>query len=102
MASSGIDMPKDAKIQISRSSIHLDLGLIDRLLIVQRICLFVVTLICPVTLAGWSYAPIGRLLPGGWMLMKANTALAGLCSTISLTLSQPKRSSRMLAASHIF
>jgi len=94
-------MSMDVKTPPGRTSIHLDLGLIDRLHIVQRLCLLLVFLISVVTLAAWMYPSVGRLLPDVWMTMKPNTALAALCGAFSLVLSQPKRRHNMLMASRI-
>jgi diguanylate cyclase (GGDEF)-like protein len=94
-------MSEDSKTQPSRPSIHLDLGLVTRLIIVQRICLAVVALLSVISLAEWSYRPMAHLLPGGWIPLKDNAALAALCCVFSLTLSQPKRAHRMLVASRI-
>jgi diguanylate cyclase (GGDEF)-like protein len=53
-------------------------------------------------LAGWLVPPIGRLLPVGWDLMKANTAVLTLATTLSITLWQPRRSPHALRAASIF
>jgi hypothetical protein len=52
-------------------------------------------------LAAWLVPPVGKLLPGGWSLMKANTALLALAIALSLTLCQPRRTSRQLIASRL-
>jgi diguanylate cyclase (GGDEF)-like protein len=94
-------MAKDAKVAPNRSSIHLDLGLVDRLIVLQRLCLLAVALISVVTLAGWASLPLAHLLPAGWVPMKDNVALAALCGVFSLVLSQPKRRHSLLVASRI-
>ncbi len=61
----------------------------------EAVCLAVATLIAATVLCGWLVPAIGAALPGGWSLMKANTALAVLLCTASLALS-PQRDSRRL------
>jgi diguanylate cyclase (GGDEF)-like protein len=94
-------MSKDAKIPTTYSSIRLDLLLLDRLTLIQRICLTVVTLIAGITLATWFYPPLSHLLPAAWIHMKANTCLIILCTVLSLILAQPKRGPRLLMVSRI-
>ncbi len=65
----------------------------------QRLVVFVATLISGVTLLAWLIGPVGRHMPAGWQWMKANTALCGLLSVVSLLLSQPLRSQRDLKLS---
>jgi diguanylate cyclase (GGDEF)-like protein len=89
-------MLKDDKISANRSSIHLDLPLLDRLSIIQHICLALVVLIAGITLSAWMFPPVGRLLPAGWMHMKANTSVVSLCSVLCLVLSEHRRGQRML------
>jgi len=91
----------DAKIPTTYSSIRLDLLLLDRLTLIQRICLTVVTLIAGITLITWFYPPLSYLLPAGWIHMKANTCLTILCTVLSLILAQPKRGPRLLMVSRI-
>jgi len=90
------------KIKPDRSSIQLDLVLLDRLALAQRICLASVIVVSGVTLAAWLVPPVGLILPRGWVLMQAYTALALLCSGLSLALSPSSRSRRMLLASQAF
>jgi diguanylate cyclase (GGDEF)-like protein len=94
-------MSKDAKIPTTYSSIRLDLPLLDRLTLIQRICLSVVTLIAAITLSAWLYPPLSYLLPAGWIQMKANTCLTILCTVFSLVLAQPKRGPRLLMVSRL-
>jgi diguanylate cyclase (GGDEF)-like protein len=91
-------MLKDDKIPTNRSSIQLDLPLLGRLTIIQRICLTLVVLIAGATLSAWMYQPVSRLLPAVSMRMKANTCLVSLCSALCLALSEHKRGHRMLVA----
>jgi diguanylate cyclase (GGDEF)-like protein len=49
----------------------------------------------------WVLPPIDPFLPQGWTIMKANTAVVALLSTLSLWLSLPKRSDRQLLASRL-
>lgn len=95
-------MPKDDKIPTNSSSISLDLPLLERLTIIQRICLALVFLLAGVTLSAWMCPPVGHLLPRAWMHMRANTCVASLCSVLCLVLSEPRRGRRMLVAGRIF
>jgi diguanylate cyclase (GGDEF)-like protein len=54
-----------------------------------------------VILAGWLIPPFGRVLPQGWDVMKANTAILILASCVSLFLWQPRRSARALRFARI-
>ncbi|SEG30673.1 diguanylate cyclase (GGDEF) domain-containing protein [Bryocella elongata] len=71
------------------------------LAILQIVCEVLVLMVAAVVLVGWLVPPIGRLLPSGWDLMKANTALAAGCSAWSLALSQPRRSRSSLLVSRV-
>ncbi|HEY1983901.1 MAG TPA: GGDEF domain-containing protein [Terracidiphilus sp.] len=62
----------------------------------QRISLAIVMLVAVLTLGAWTLAGLGLRLPAGLTLMKINTVLALLLSTVSLTLSQPPRSKHAL------
>jgi len=61
-----------------------DPALLDKVAIVKRVCLAVVVLTVAANLAAWFIPALGRLLPEGWQLMKAETALAALFSALSL------------------
>jgi diguanylate cyclase (GGDEF)-like protein len=78
-----------------------DPQVLQRLASVQYVCLALAALIAVGVLSGWLISPIGRVLPAEWSLMKANTALALLLSVLSLTLSLPRRSSRLLRVSQL-
>lgn len=73
------------------SSSRPDLKRLDRLLTVQSVCFVIAGAIATVILCGWLVPAIGAALPGGWRLMKANTALAVLLCIASLLLTQPER-----------
>ena len=60
--------------------------LLQRLVIIQRVCLAGVVFIAGSVLCGWVVPAIGSLFPQGWTLMKANTALCFLLSTSGLIL----------------
>jgi diguanylate cyclase (GGDEF)-like protein len=62
----------------------------------QFVLLILVAAIAGSIFAAWCIPPLGRLLPAGWDLMKANTSILCLASTFSLVLWQPRRSSRAL------
>src|ERR1700743_2007711 len=95
----GVSMSKDANIPTNHSFVQLDLPLLDRLSVIQRICLTIVFLIAGGTLAAWALPQFGTLLPAAWMHMKATSCVATLCTALSLILAQPKRGSRMLLVS---
>ena len=78
-----------------------DPKVLDRLSKVQRVCLDIVILIAICTLGAWVLTALGFVLPSSWTLMKVNTALAALACAVSLTLSQPHRSTRSLTVSRI-
>lgn len=69
-----------------------DANLLDALVKVRRGCLGVVVLVSAVILAGWALPGLDRILPNGWQLMKASTAIAALMSAVSLELSESRRS----------
>lgn len=60
--------------------------LLQRLIIIQRVCLAGVVIFAGSVLCGWIVPAIGSLFPQGWDLMKANTALCFLLSTSGLIL----------------
>jgi len=78
------------------SSGQLDLKLLYRLIVAQRVCLAVASVIAAGILSGWLVPAIGSVFPGGWTLMKANTAVVVLLSAASLLLTGSKRSDRRL------
>lgn len=78
-----------------------DPTILDALARVQQVCLGIVMLIAVVTLSCWILTSLGFVLPSGWTLMKANTALLALASASSLMLSQPHRSRRSLFISRV-
>ena len=65
----------------------------------ETVCLAAATVIAALVLCGWLVSAVGSALPNGWSLMKANTALAVLLCVASLTLTQRKRSPRLILAS---
>jgi diguanylate cyclase (GGDEF)-like protein len=73
-----------------------DTAILDRLVIVDRACLAIATLVAATTLAAWLSPAFGSSLPHGWSLMKASTALAILLCTASLALTKPKESARLI------
>jgi diguanylate cyclase (GGDEF)-like protein len=81
---------------LSAQSSQPDLRILRRLDAVQTVCFFVVALIAGSVLCGWLVPAIGTHLPGGWSLMKANTALAFLLATAAAILTQTKQSGRRI------
>lgn len=77
------------------STIEPDPALLHKLVWIKRASLAVVASIASIILAGWLLPALGRILPNGWQLMKAETALAALLSVFCLLLSEPSRSKRM-------
>lgn len=57
--------------------------------------LAVVALLCSITLIGWIVPLAGRILPQGWQMMTAGSALAALLSAVSLELAEKRHSRRM-------
>jgi diguanylate cyclase (GGDEF)-like protein len=88
---------------------NIELAILDRsdpivfkhLAMVQRVCLVIVMVISVITLSAWILSALGTTLPPAWTLMKVNTAVAGLASALSLTLSEPHRSRRSLLISRL-
>ena len=64
----------------------------------ETVGLAAATVIAAIVLCGWLVPAVGSALPNGWSLMKANTALAVLLCVASLTLTQRKRSPRLILA----
>lgn len=78
--------------------------LLERLSLLQRICLVLVGALSLTILAGWLIPAFSQILPDGWSLMKCNTALAALFSASSLFAFRASRKSvsRGLAAMVLF
>ena len=74
-----------------------DPKVLNQLRTAESICLAVATLIAATVLFAWLMPAVGSALLDGWSLMKANTALAVLLCTASLTLKQRKRPGLVLA-----
>ena len=83
------------------SSNQPDQKLLSWMLLVQRLCFIITGIIATVILCGWLIPAFGAILPTGWALMKANTALAMLLSTASLALIQQEQSDRRTLISRI-
>jgi len=84
-----------------RFSIELDPRLLEKLGAVQRVCLAATLAIAATVLTAWFVPSLGRSLPAGWDVMKANTALLALCSVLSLICSQPRRSQNMVTVGRL-
>jgi diguanylate cyclase (GGDEF)-like protein len=76
------------------SIIESDHSLMKKLDAVKRASLLIAASIALVVLAAWLMPPIARLLPAGWEVMTAQTALMTLFSAVSLWLSESRRSRR--------
>jgi diguanylate cyclase (GGDEF)-like protein len=81
------------------SAIESDLSLMKKLAAVKRASLVITASVAFVVLAAWLAPPVARLLPAGWEVMRAETALLALFSAVSLWLSEPRRSARAHAVS---
>jgi len=89
------------RAHLFRFSVDLNPVLLEQLGTVQRACLVIVGLVSGGTLAAWFIPSLGRTLPANWNLMTPNTALVALVSVLSLLLSQPKRTKRMVLISRL-
>lgn len=74
------------------ASIRSDDAIQDIVTYLQRISLMVVFVLGGVTLLGWIVAPLGRILPHFFALMRANTSLLICLCGLSSYLSMPLRS----------
>ena len=86
---------------VQLSSSQPDLDLLDRIAVLQNVCLTLVAVIAGVVLCGWLIPGVPALLPAAWPLMKANAALGMLLSVTALFLSQPRRSEKRLLQSRL-
>ena len=82
------------KITAASLTIEPDLDLLRKLVWIKRVSLGAVVGIAAITLAGWLVPELGRILPNGWQLMNADSALAALLSVLCLLCAAPKRSWR--------
>jgi diguanylate cyclase (GGDEF)-like protein len=78
-----------------------DLTVIARLASLQMVSLALVALTAGTVLCAWLIPALATLLPHGWSLMKANTALCLLLSTGNLTLSRNRQTARHLMLGRI-
>jgi diguanylate cyclase (GGDEF)-like protein len=76
-----------------------DPRVLGRLGTAETVCLAAAISIAATVLLGWLVPAVGLALPQGWSLMKANTALAVLLCSASLTLTRRTRSRRLVLAS---
>lgn len=72
-----------------------DQALLDKLTPVRRLCLVGAAVLSSVILVAWFIPTLGKLLPIGWNVMRAETALFLILAAISLELLQPRHSSRI-------
>jgi CcmD family protein len=80
--------------RISAQSSQPDLRVLRRLHAVQTACFILVGLIAGGVLCGWLLPGVASHLPRGWVLMKANTALAFLLGTAGAILTQTPQERR--------
>jgi diguanylate cyclase (GGDEF)-like protein len=69
-----------------------DMQILVHVQVAQMICYIGVGLIGAAIISGWLFPGFGALLPHGWSVMKANTAVSFLFCIASLGLTQAKRS----------
>src|SRR5579863_9114095 len=75
--------------------------LLKKLEPVKRFCLLAVVLVSVATLLAWYLSAVGDILPGGWRLMTAETALGLLLSALSLEFSESRYSIRVNRLSQV-
>ena len=80
---------------------QLDIELLDRVDRAEPFVLAAVALIAAVVLCGWMAPAVGKVLPVGWSLMKANTALAALLCAASLALTWKKHRAGLVLAGRL-
>jgi diguanylate cyclase (GGDEF)-like protein len=68
--------------------------LLDKLAPIRRLCLLVAATIASVILCGWFIPALGRLLPSGWDVMRAETALFLILCALSYELSESRYTAR--------
>lgn len=70
--------------QVHEASSQPDVDILKRLFLVRDLFLGVAGMVSLVVLGGWVFPVVGKALPEGWTLMKANTAFCILLSTVAL------------------
>ena len=91
-----------ARLNLTTSADHPDPRVLNTLAFVRRSCIVIVALVSTVLLSAWLSPAVGHLLPDGWGIMKANTALCALLCAGSLALFNPKFSFRVALISRSF
>ena len=79
-----------------------NLKLVAVLMRLEVLAAFAAVLVSASVLVGWLMPAVATLLPAGWDVMKANTALGLMLGAISLVLSQPGRRPKQARASTAF
>lgn len=69
------------------ASNHLDQRVLQILLVVNRLCLIVVTLVSGLLVSAWLISPLRELIPAAWGQISVVSAMCGLLSALSLSLS---------------
>ena len=75
-----------------------DPKILRRLAIADRILLAIAAAIAAVVLCAWLVPAFGAVLPIGWSMMKANTALAVLLCAAGFVLTRPRHGAVLVAA----
>ena len=83
------------------SSNQPDASILANLALFERIGLGLMFSIAGTVLAAWLIPPLGRLLPNGWTVMKANTTVLILASSLSILFSRPCSSPRRVFAGRL-
>lgn len=78
----------------NQSTCQLDPVVLNWFDVTSNTCLFVSGLIATIILSGWFMPPIGQILPDGWALMQATTAISVLFLCIALVLRKHKNNKR--------
>ena len=78
--------------QLHKASSEPNLKLVAILMRLEVLAALAAVVVTAVVLLAWLIPALASLLPSGWDVMKANTALALMLGATSLVLSQPRRS----------
>jgi diguanylate cyclase (GGDEF)-like protein len=82
--------PKMPKLNPHLSIGESDPALLQMLVPIKRVCVAAVAIVAGITLFVWFFPALGSLLPGGWRLMTATTALGLLLSALSFEFSESR------------
>jgi diguanylate cyclase (GGDEF)-like protein len=90
----GFSCPKMPKLAPPLSISDPDPALLRKLDPFKRVCVTTAGIVAGATLFAWLFPALGGILPGGWRLMTAQTALGLLFSALSLEFSESRYSIR--------